>query len=223
MSPKLAKAELFTVGHSNQGIDRFVSLLHQHKITALADVRSHPYSRYLPHFNQSALKAVLNREKIYYVFLGRNLGARPDDPDCYVEGKAVYEKIAATVAFDEGIQRIVKGAQQQRIALMCAEKDPITCHRAILICQHLRKFGLEIKHILSDGSIESHQHLEDRMLVKHGFSDPLSLAGKSQLSLFQQNASRKVQREQDIAQAYQLQGGEVAYVEKGELAGGKIH
>lgn len=204
--------ELFTVGHSNQDADRFVSLLHQHGITALADVRSHPYSRYLPHFNQTALKAVLNREKIYYVFLGNQLGARPDAPDCYVEGKAVYEKIAATPAFKEGVQRLVKGTQRQRIALMCAEQDPLICHRAILICQHLKTFDIEIKHILKDGSLESHQHLEDRMLIKHGFSDPLSLEGKSQLSLFHQNISRE-QREQDIQQAYKLQGNKVAYVE----------
>ena len=198
-----------------------MALLHQHGITALADVRSHPYSRYLPHFNQSALKASLNKERIYYVFLGKELGARPDDPDCYVEDKAVYEKIAATETFKAGIQRLIKGAQQHRIALVCAEKDPITCHRAILVCQHLRHQDLEINHILKDGSIESHQHLEERLLTKHGFSNSLSLPGKAQLSLFQPSTVSTAQREQNIEKAYQLQGSEVAYVEKGEAISGR--
>lgn len=221
MPEKLEKAKIFTIGHSNQSMDDFIGLLHQHGITALADVRSHPYSRYLPHFNQSALKASLNRAKIYYVFLGDHLGARPNDPECYESGKAVYAKIAATGAFRLGIQRLMKGAVQQRIALTCAEKDPITCHRAILVCQHLRDKGLEINHILRDGSIESHQHLEDRLLVKHGFCDSLSLQGKSQLSLFQPQISGAIHREREIVKAYQLQASEVAYVEKKEAVSGK--
>lgn len=136
--------ELFTIGHSNLSIDAFIALLQRHGITAVADVRSHPYSRFLPHFNQSALKAALLNAGIQYVFLGKELGARAADQSCYVDSKASYEKIAATELFLEGIQRLLTGSEKYKISLMCAEKDPITCHRSILVCQHLREFALEI-------------------------------------------------------------------------------
>jgi Uncharacterized conserved protein len=103
--------ELFTIGHSNLSIEAFVLLLRQHGITAVADVRSHPFSRYLPHFNQSEIKASLSSAGIQYVFLGKELGARPEDLSCYdVSGKALYDRIAATPLFSEGIQRLLKGA-----------------------------------------------------------------------------------------------------------------
>ena len=155
--------QLFTIGHSNHEIASFMLLLKKHNITALADVRSHPYSRFLKHFNQSILSNALKSEGIYYVFLGKELGARPSSEECYVNGKALYEKIAKTSAFNHGIERILQGVKKQRIALMCAEKDPIECHRAILVCQHLRHCDLDIYHILKNGDLESHDHLEERM------------------------------------------------------------
>ncbi|NES17995.1 MAG: DUF488 domain-containing protein [Symploca sp. SIO3E6] len=203
--------ELFTIGHSNHTIEDFISLLQQHGVTALADVRSHPYSRFLPHFKRQELKAALSKAKINYVFLGQELGARPNNQDCYVNGKAVYEKIAATELFQEGIQRLLKGLEKQRISLMCAEKDPLTCHRAILVCQHLRDSNLQINHILKDGMLESHHELETRMLSKHGLmikEQPI------QLSLFDNELAQPLTREESLKQAYQLQGDEIAYVEK---------
>ena len=101
--------EIFTIGHSNHSIEAFITLLQKHGVTALADVRSHPYSRYLPHFSQASLKAALVNAGISYVFLGRELGARPSDTTCYVDGKALYEKIASNQQFAYGIQRILKG------------------------------------------------------------------------------------------------------------------
>lgn len=207
--------ELFTIGHSNHGIETFISLLCQHKITALADVRSCPYSRYLTHFNQAALKSALNKAKIYYVFLGEELGARPDDTECYVDGRAVYENIASTDSFQKGILRVVKGANQHQIALMCAEKEPLVCHRAILVCQHLKKYNLNINHILKDGSLESHKHLEARMLAKHGLGNSLDI-NSLQMSLLDQEAVSQVESAELLEEAYRLQGYEIAYTEKGE-------
>lgn len=204
---------IFTIGHSNQTIEEFISLLHKHRVTALADVRSHPYSRYLPHFNQDNLKESLINQGIRYVFLGRELGARSDDLDCYIEGKAIYERIAKTKAFDQGIQRVFEGTQKYQIALMCAEKDPITCHRAILVCQNLKRFNLNINHILRNGDLESHLHLEDRMLAKHRFTEFSEGSVQVQLTLFETNLPT---REQCLQQAYVLQGSEIAYVEKDE-------
>ncbi len=212
--------ELFTVGHSNLSIQAFIELLQKHGVTALADVRSHPYSRYLPHFNQAALKIALLDNRIRYVFLGSELGARSSDPSCYVEGKALYEKIAATELFSAGIQRVLKGAQTYKIALMCAEKDPITCHRAILVCQHLRNSRLKISHILQNGSLETHQHLENRILDLYGLNQ-LEILESRQLSLFEEQSvleksPNRQSREDAIRAAYKKQGEQIAYVKKKE-------
>lgn len=206
--------ELLTIGHSNHSIENFLRLLEQHRVTALADVRSHPYSRYLPHFQQRNLKRALDDRGITYVFLGGELGARPSNPECYLEGKAVYEKIAATEAFQQGIQRIIKGLATYKIALMCAEKDPLTCHRAILICPRLRQFNLEIEHILAEGNLESHDRLEARMLEKHGFAKLLARQqAPMQLSLFSEPTIKPISRAEYLDRAYRLQGDKIAYQE----------
>jgi uncharacterized protein (DUF488 family) len=206
--------ELLTIGHSNHSIEDFISLLEQHRVTALADVRSHPYSRFLPHFQQKNLKRALDDRSITYVFLGGELGARPSNPECYLEGKAIYEKIAATEAFQLGIQRITKGLATYKIALMCAEKDPLTCHRAILVCPRLRNFNLEINHILADGNLESHDRLEERMLEKHGFAKLLERQqAPIQLSLFSEPTIEPISREEYLDRAYRLQGDKIAYQE----------
>jgi uncharacterized protein (DUF488 family) len=212
--------ELFTIGHSNHGIESFIRLLHLHCVTALTDVRSHPYSRYLPHFNQAELKLALSNAEIRYVFLGRELGARSSDPSCYVDGKAVYENIAATKLFSEGIKRILKGSEDYKIALMCAEQDPITCHRAILVCQHLRKENSNIKHILKNGDIETHDALEKRLLKLHNLTSP-KVPETVQLSLFnnlliEEQQIHKYSYEESLKEAYRIQGSIIAYVEKKE-------
>lgn len=209
---------LFTIGHSNHSSEAFISLLKQHGITALADVRSHPYSRYLPHFNQNQLKFSLLETGIQYVFLGQELGARPNNPDCYVDGKALYEKIAATDLFKAGIQRLLQGTENHTIALMCAERDPLTCHRAILVCPPLRD-QLEIDHILCNGDLETHLHLEERLMEFHGLQ-PVKAGVHQQLTLFDQlwgECSNQQESTSDLlAEAYKRQGDRIAYVEKQE-------
>jgi uncharacterized protein (DUF488 family) len=202
---------VFTIGHSNHTPEKFLELLTRHNINALADVRSSPYSRYLPHFNQQALQSYLPQSEIRYVFLGAELGARPKDVNCYVDGKAVYEKIAELDTFHQGLERILKGARNHRIALLCAEKDPITCHRAILVCQHLVPFNLEIAHIHSDGELEYHEDLEERLLQIHNLGDKKE---NGQLSLFTLETETETPRSERLRQAYQIQGDRIAYVEK---------
>lgn len=204
--------ELFTIGHSNHSIEAFILLLEQHGITAVADVRSHPFSRYLPHFNKSEITASLSAVGIQYVFLGKELGARPEDLSCYdTSGKALYDRIAATPIFASGIQRLLKGAVNYRISLMCAEKDPITCHRTILVCHKLKEFNFQINHILSDGSLESHQDVEARLLSKFNKTPNNNLP--IQLCLFE--IKPQVKNEiVDLETAYYRYGLEVAYVSK---------
>lgn len=210
--------ELFTIGHSNHNSEAFIQLLKQHEVTAIADVRSHPYSRQNPQFTQAALKASLVEVGIYYVFLGKELGARSSNPNCYVDGKALYERIAATEEFAIGVQRLLKGAQKHRIALMCAEKDPMTCHRAILVCQNLRHHDIKINHILSNGTLLTQQQLESRLLQKFGLAYE-QVNQPVQLSLFTENNSVETPMpnsdlEDRLKIAYHQQSQEIAYQEK---------
>lgn len=155
---------VLTIGHSNHSIDYFIDLLRYHGVTAISDIRSHPYSRYAPQFSYDALREALRGQGIAYVFLGKELGARSPNPACYLRGKAQYDRIAREPLFAQGIARISQGIQQYRIALMCAEKDPIECHRAILVARHLVKNGLPVSHIHANHELETHDALETRLL-----------------------------------------------------------
>ncbi len=130
---------LYTIGHSTHSIAELVKLLNEHNVSAVADVRSQPYSRFNPQFNRESLQVRLNAEGVDYVFLGRELGARSDEINCYVDGKIHYDLLAQTAIFQEGTKRLTEGVRKHRIALMCAEKDPITCHRMVLVCHELRR------------------------------------------------------------------------------------
>ncbi|MEE8431315.1 MAG: DUF488 domain-containing protein, partial [Candidatus Desulfatibia sp.] len=153
---------VYTIGHSDHAIEKFISLLKQHGITAVADVRSAPYSRYHSQFIKDALADSLKKEEIAYVFLGKELGAKPDDPSCYKNGKVDYSRITEREEFKSGLERVLAGVIKYRIALMCAEKEPLDCHRTILISHNLKLMGVSIKHILSDGTIENHEDVESR-------------------------------------------------------------
>ena len=148
-------SELFTIGHSTHSAERFLELLRQHNIEAVGDVRSSPFSAWTPQFNRQVLEATLKKAGIHYVFLGNELGARRAEREVYVDGIARYERIAKTPAFQEGLERVRKGSRKLRLALMCAEKDPLECHRTILVCRQLKREA-NIAHILEDGAIEFH-------------------------------------------------------------------
>jgi len=156
---------LFTVGHSTHAIDDFIALLKRHDIGAVVDVRSVPRSAYNPQFNRDALRESLRAHAIQYVFMGRELGARSDDPACYVDGQVQFKRLAASALFARGIERLRRGMQDYRVAIMCAEKDPTTCHRMILVCRRMRELA-PINHILDDGAIETNVQAERRLLAK---------------------------------------------------------
>src|SRR6266446_5531061 len=124
---------VYTIGHSTHTIEKLIALLKDHGITALCDVRSQPYSRMNPQFNREPLKQALRDSGILYVFLGAELGARSEDKSCYRNGQVQYDLLARTDLFKRGIERVKDGAHRYRLALMCAEKEPLDCHRTILV------------------------------------------------------------------------------------------
>jgi uncharacterized protein (DUF488 family) len=192
--------ELFTIGHSNHKIFDFLRLLRNHGITALVDVRSHPVSRVHPQFNKEVLAADLKKAKIAYVFLGRELGARRVESSCYVDGRAEHGRIAALPTFQEGLRRIREGIGRYRITLMCAERDPLDCHRGILICRHLRNEGISIQHILADGSLEPQRAFEKRLVYRLKIEPDLFDGGQA--------------FDQLLEKAFDTQGKKIAYVQR---------
>lgn len=205
---------VFTIGHSLHEIDAFIDLLHRHGIEAVADVRSHPYSKRLSQFSKAELQRALKASGIQYVFLGQELGARRTERACYVDGQAKYELIAQLPAFAEGIRRIQAGAERMSLSLMCAEKDPITCHRTIMVCRELAKLGLDVKHILDDGRLESHDDAQKRMMIEEGFVP-------GQLDIFGGSDDTD-----SLALAYEKRGLKIAYREtdgEDEIIHDRIH
>lgn len=160
---------LYTIGHSTHPIEEFVRLLRAHDISALGDVRSAPYSRHNPQFKKEALADSLKEAGIAYVYLGRELGAMVEDPACHDDGRVSYAKVARTELFRSGLQRVREGMEAgYRVALMCAERDPITCHRMMLVTRNLRNEDFDIAHIRADGSLESNEEAERRLLEASG-------------------------------------------------------
>lgn len=154
---------LYTIGHSTHAIEHFIGLLKQHEVTAVCDVRSQPYSRYNPQYNRETIASEIKKCGIEYVFLGAQLGARSDNPACYKNGKIQFDLLSQEALFQQGLTRLKKGMDKYRIALMCAEKDPLVCHRTILVARQLRR-EFTIRHILADGRIESCAAAEMRLL-----------------------------------------------------------
>lgn len=160
---------LLTLGHSNHPLDRFLGLLKRHEAEVLVDVRSHPYSRFAPHFDSRSLKDAVTRASIRYLFLGKELGGRPDEPCFYdAEGYVLYWRVAESSFFVQGIQRLENGIQKFRVAMMCSEEDPTGCHRRLLVGRVLKEHGVQVDHIRGDGRLQSESDLEVAEVQKRG-------------------------------------------------------
>lgn len=162
---------VLTIGHSTHPAEVFLRLLLRHGIEEVVDVRSSPHSRYNPQFNRKTLQAALAGASVGYVFMGGELGGRPADPRCYDgEGRVQYDRLAETEAFHAGIRQVIQRAGERRVALMCSEKEPLDCHRTLLVARVLTARGVAVAHILADGNLEGHAAAMNRLL--DGFNLP---------------------------------------------------
>ena len=164
---------VLTIGHSTHSVDAFVELLQRHGVTAVADVRAAPYSRFNPQFNREPLAGSLVARGIAYVFLGSELGGRSDDPSCYENGRISYELLGGMPSFQNGLDRVAQGATRHRIALTCAEKEPLECHRCLLVAPALEARGVSVAHIGPDGRLELHADAMLRLLAMHRMEDAI--------------------------------------------------
>jgi uncharacterized protein (DUF488 family) len=167
--------KIYTIGHSNHTLERFLSLLQVAQIKRVLDVRSVPRSRRFPQFNRNALEAALKVRGIEYVWLGDRLGGRARDSASVRD----YGRMANESSFIEGLSVIATSPRGKPTTLLCSEHEPLECHRCILIGRHLANMRIEVRHILRDGSIENHRQTEDRLLAYHGAIEPELLASRS--------------------------------------------
>jgi uncharacterized protein (DUF488 family) len=169
-APKcLQVGPVFTIGHSNVPLEKLLTLLQENAVQVLVDVRSVPYSRYVPQANREALVAAVTSAGIKYVFLGDQLGGQPKGIEVAdMLGQPDYSQLAATEAFHSGMSRVIKEAGEHRICLLCSEEDPVRCHRGLLIGRELAKRGIDVRHIRHDGNLDSQADLEKRRAPVQG-------------------------------------------------------
>jgi uncharacterized protein (DUF488 family) len=150
------RESVFTIGHSNHPAKKFVSLLKEHRIEVLVDIRSRPYSRHAPHFNAKDIEATLSGDGIGYLFLGLELGGKPEGEEFYdAEGRVDYARIERSRPFLDGIYRLERKIPVRRVALLCSEEDPEGCHRRLLVGRVLGERGIAVRHIRGDGSVQT--------------------------------------------------------------------
>ena len=196
----VADHPIYTIGHSTHSAEAFLALLRQHQVEAVADVRSSPFSRFNPQFNREALEQFLKMNGIRYVFLGKELGARSEDRSCYLDGRVQYARLAQTLLFQSGLDRVLQGAARYRVALMCAEKEPLECHRTLLVAEALATRGQPVIHIHADGHLETHAAALERLL---------DVTGIPREDLFRS-------KEELLAEALVRQEKQVAYVDEAQ-------
>lgn len=177
-----SSAAVFTIGHSNLPLEDYLHLLVTHGIKRVSDVRSRPGSYRFPQFNRETLEEVLRDSGLRYEFLGETLGGRPEDPKAYfADGRVNYEVRRRARDFQAEIDRVVAMSAEQKVVLMCAEEDPLQCHRFLMICPALVESGVAPMHIRRDGRLESQTDAEDRLLKLHhldGFATGSLFAGE---------------------------------------------
>lgn len=192
---------IFTIGHSNLDISDFINLLLANKIELVVDVRSAPYSKLYPHFNRNPLEVSLTKNFIKYIFLGDSVGGRSNNLKDFSKGRVVYKKIAEREEYVSSINTIIQNSSKYRIVLMCSEKEPLECHRTLLISRSIETHRVKILHIHRDGQIESQSEAIQRLLKIWKLDSP---------NLFGEDAER-------IDEAFTKQESKYAYFDENKI------
>lgn len=195
---------LYTIGHSQHDFEYFINLLKYNNINYLLDVRSTPYSRYAETYNREHLSNLLLKKNIIYSYMGKYFGARPANIELYnEEGYLDFEKVAQSELFIKGMKNVILGLNRgNNIVLMCTEKDPIDCHRAILVARAFSLNDVNVTHILPDGKLQTQKELDERLLDMY-FPD------RTQLSIFNFNSA--INDEENLKMAYKERNREIGF------------
>jgi uncharacterized protein (DUF488 family) len=175
---------VFTIGHSNHPFETFLGLLTEHHVEAVVDTRSYPRSKFAPQYDSAALSQALREQGVQYIYLGKELGGRPDGAQFYDEdGRVFYSRVAESSFFQRALARLEKEIPRLRLVLLCSEENPSICHRRLLIARELREHGIAVHHIRADGTVESEEDLLAREAARS--------VEDAQLTLFEQSGTPK--------------------------------
>ena len=197
---------IYTIGYTGFSLSEFLNVLKNYKIQVVIDVRSSPYSERYPNYNRPNLEDTLKKSGIYYRNYADEFGARQDNPIYYTDGYLDFKKFSKSQAFQNGVVKIRNSLDKgYLIAFLCAEKDPIQCHRAILVSREFSDLGYNVHHILTNGKYETQQDIEQRLLAmffpngiqQDFFSEPLDLDTAIDIAYRKQNQKIGYQREED--------------------------
>ena len=198
------KGILYTIGHSKHEYSFFESMLKKYDISYLLDVRSVPFSRFAETYNRNNIKSLLAESGITYKQMGKYFGARPQDEALYTSEHFLdFEKVRGSKLFLEGVENVILGLDKgNNVALMCTEKDPLDCHRAIMVSKGFLDAGINVNHILENGLLQTQLELEQRMLKKY-YPD------RDQLTLF--NYETGIDESECIRNCYIKRNQEIGY------------
>lgn len=195
---------LYTIGHTNHSHEKFIKLLKMYQIEYLLDVRSMPFSKFTSQFNKDIIADFLKKNGINYNHMGKFFGARPMDKSLYTEeGYLDFEKARSSDNFKKGLENVILGLNKgYNIALMCTEKDPLDCHRAIMVARGFELNGIDVSHILPEGNTITQAKLNDRLLDKY-YPD------RNQWSLFSEIST--LAEEEVLLLAYRCRNADIGY------------
>lgn len=193
---------VYSIGYSGFLVDEFVNILEYNGINLLVDVRSQPYSQYYSDYNKDSFELKLKNKDIYYRNYANEFGARQDQKEYYSnEGFLDFELFAKSPQFLEGMEKLKNSMlQNYKFVVMCAEKDPFNCHRAILVTRAFHDAGFKIMHLLPAGEAMTQTDIEKRLLEKY-------YPQRDQLSFFEQHYSTN----DYIKKAYKKRNAEIGY------------
>ncbi|PIX22321.1 MAG: hypothetical protein COZ69_11395 [Deltaproteobacteria bacterium CG_4_8_14_3_um_filter_45_9] len=155
-----AHLKIYTIGHSNHSLETFLNLLRDLRIDVVVDIRSRPSSQVVPHFNRKPLENSLKLSGFKYLYFGKELGGKPDGKEYYdANGHVLYSLIAKSPPFVQAIERLLKGIQEYRVALLCGEENPSNCHRRLLVGRVLQNYDVNLQHIRGNGRVQSEEDL----------------------------------------------------------------
>ncbi|GHT01736.1 hypothetical protein AGMMS50276_30380 [Synergistales bacterium] len=196
-------ADIYTIGYTSYEITNFIDVLKAFGIKLVVDVRSLPYSEYYPDYNKESLEKTLSRYNIFYRNYSREFGARQTAKNFFApEGYLDFEKFTKSNNFMQGFSKLVKSLEQgYTFALLCAEKNPATCHRSIMVSRVFSESGCIVRHILQNGETETQSDVENQ-LVEHYFPN------RNQLTLFDDNV---IDDSLFVKKAYRLRNSEIGY------------
>jgi uncharacterized protein (DUF488 family) len=190
---------LYTIGYSGFQVRDFIKELKKRDVNAVVDVRSKPYSKFHSDYNKEAITEILSQHNIHYFNFDKSFGARQTNPKYCTDGYVDFEKFARSEIFLDGINRIADGCENGMvIALMCAEKDPISCHRAILVSRYLTEY--DVRHIVPGGEDITQSELENRLLEEY-------FSNRNQMNLFGEHKTD----DELIAEAYRIKNQKIGY------------